>query len=58
MHREGLHALQPKVFTPRTTNSTHGLRGVTNWLLDQPTPTKTNRMWVSDSTYLPLANSS
>jgi transposase InsO family protein len=26
MRRRGLHALQPKAFTPRTTDSTHGLR--------------------------------
>ena len=24
MRRRGLHALQPKAFTPRTTNATHG----------------------------------
>ncbi|MGI4822653.1 MAG: DDE-type integrase/transposase/recombinase [Janthinobacterium lividum] len=27
-----------------------------NRLLDQPTPTQANQVWVSDSTYLPLAN--
>jgi transposase InsO family protein len=26
MRRRGLHALQPKAFTPRTTDFTHGLR--------------------------------
>ena len=25
-------------------------------MLDQPKPTRANRVWVSDSTYLPLAN--
>ena len=56
MRREGLHALQPKAFTPRTTDSTHGLRCAPNRLLDQPKPTQANRVWVSDITYLPLAN--
>ncbi|QNH64235.1 IS3 family transposase [Hymenobacter sediminicola] len=56
MRRRGLRALQPKAFTPRTTDSTHGLRCALNRLLDQPKPTQANRVWVSDITYLPLAN--
>ncbi|RZK96659.1 MAG: hypothetical protein EOO62_28985 [Hymenobacter sp.] len=56
MSRRGLQALQPKAFTPRTTDSTHGLRCAPNRLLDQPKPTQANRVWVSDITYLPLAN--
>jgi putative transposase len=56
MRRRGLHALQPKAFTPRTTDSTHGLRCAPNRLLDQPKPIQANRVWVSDTTYLPLAN--
>ncbi len=56
MRRRGLHALQPKAFTPRTTDSTHGLRCAPNWLLNQPKPTQANQVWVSDITYLPLAN--
>ena len=58
MRRRGLHALQPKAFTPRTTDSTHGLRCAPNRLLDQPKPTQANRVWVSDITYLRLANGS
>ena len=54
--RRGLRALQPKAYTPRTTDSTHGLRCAPNRLLDQPKPTQANRVWVSDITYLPLAN--
>ena len=34
MRRRGLHALQPKAYTPRTTDSTHGLRCAPNRLLD------------------------
>ena len=56
MRRRGLHALQPKAFTPRTTDSTQGLRCAPNRLLDQPKSTRANQVWVSDSTYLPLAN--
>lgn len=56
MRRRGLHALQPKAFAPRTTDSTHGLRCAPNRLLDQPAPTQANRVWVSDITYLPLAS--
>ena len=56
MRRRGLHALQPKAFTPRTTDSTHGLRCAPNRLLNQPKPTQINQVWVSDITYLPLAN--
>ncbi|RZK90393.1 MAG: IS3 family transposase, partial [Hymenobacter sp.] len=56
MRRRGLHALQPKAFTPRTTDSTHGLRCAPNRLLDQPKPTQANQVWVSDITYLPLAS--
>jgi putative transposase len=56
MRRRGLHALQPKAFTPRTTDSTHGLRCAPNRLLNQPKPTQANQVCVSDITYLPLAN--
>ena len=56
MRRRGLRALQPKAFTPRTTDSPHGLRCAPNRLLDQPKPIQANRLWVSDITHLPLAN--
>ena len=56
LRRHGRQALQPKASAPRTTDSTHGQRCAPNLLLDQPRPTQANRMWVSDITYLPLAN--
>ncbi|RFP64297.1 IS3 family transposase [Hymenobacter lapidiphilus] len=62
MRRRGLRALQPKAFTPRTTDSTHGLRCALNRLLGQPKPgqpkpVQANRVWVSRGImYLPLAN--
>jgi len=52
----GRKALQPKALTTRTTDSTHGKRCAPNLLLDQPRPTQVNRVWVSNITYLPLAN--
>ncbi len=56
LRRHGRKALQPKAFTPRTTDSTHDKRCAPNLLLDQSKPTQANRVWVSDITYLPLAN--
>jgi putative transposase len=56
LRRHGRKALQPKAFTPRTTDSPHGKRCAPNRLLDQPKPTQANRVWVSDITCLPLAN--
>jgi transposase InsO family protein len=56
MRRRGLHALQPKAFTPRTTDSAHELRCAPNRLLNQPKPTQANQVWASDIAYLPLAN--
>ena len=44
MRRQGLRALQPKAYTPRTTDSPHGLRCAPNRLLDQPKPTQVNRV--------------
>ncbi len=56
LRRHDRKALQPKAFTPRTTDSTHGKRCAPNLLRDQPRPTQANRVWVSDITYLPLAS--
>ena len=56
MRRHRLQAIQPRAYTPRTTDSTHGLRSAPNRRLDQPKPTQPNQVWVSDSTYLPLAS--
>ena len=44
-----------RAYVPRTTDSTHSLRCAPNRLLDQPVPTATTQVWVSDVTYLPLA---
>ncbi|WP_375417598.1 IS3 family transposase [uncultured Hymenobacter sp.] len=56
LRRWGLRAVQPRAFTPRTTDSTHGLRCAPNRLLDQPAPAPANQVRISDITYLPLAS--
>lgn len=48
MRKEGLRAIQPPKFVPRTTDSKHGKRVSPNLLLDQPKPSKPNCVWVSD----------
>ena len=56
MQQQGLVAIQPKSFVPRTTDSRHGKRVCANLLLGQDLPTVPNQVWVSDITYLPLAD--
>jgi transposase InsO family protein len=57
MREQGLRAIQPKRFVPRTTDSRHGKRMSPNLLLerDQP-PSKPDEVVVGDITYLPLAS--
>jgi transposase InsO family protein len=57
MQQQGLKAIQPKSFVPRTTDSRHGKRVCDNLLLNQPLPPAPDRVWVGDITYLPLVNS-
>lgn len=52
----GLHAIQPKSFRPRTTDSRHGLGYSPNLLLTSPPPSGINQIWVGDITYIPLEN--
>ena len=51
-----LKPIQPRSFVPRTTGSRHTLGYSPNLLLDRPRPTGLNQVWVSDITYIPLAN--
>ena len=51
---QGLHAIQPKSFVPKTTDSRHGLGYSPNLLLAAPDPTGINQLWVGDITYVPL----
>jgi putative transposase len=51
---QGLRAIQPKTFVPKTTESRHGLGYSPNLLLDAADPTRVDELWVADITYLPL----
>ena len=54
LKRQGLRAIQPQGYKPRTTNSRHTLGYSPNLLLRSAPPTHPNRVWVADITYLPL----
>jgi putative transposase len=54
---QGLKALQPKSFKPKTTDSNHRLGYSPNLLMHAPAPTKLNQIWVADITYIPLQES-
>lgn len=51
---QGLAAIQPKSFVPKTTDSRHALGYSPNLLLHAPPPTQINQVWVADITYIPL----
>jgi transposase InsO family protein len=52
---QGLQAIQPKSFKPRTTESRHRLGYNENLLADRAPPARINEVWVGDITYIPLA---
>jgi transposase InsO family protein len=54
LKNQGLRAIQPKSFVPRTTESRHRLGYSPNLLLEAPPPTSVNQLWVGDITYVPL----
>ena len=55
---QGLVAIQPKSFRPRTTESRHRLGYNTNLLAGGNHPIGINEVWVADITYIPLATRS
>lgn len=54
LKNQGLHAIQPKSFVPKTTTSRHALGYSPNLLLDEAEPDAINQLWVGDITYVPL----
>jgi putative transposase len=54
MKTAGLQAIQPKSFTPKTTESRHPLGYNQNLLADRELPERVNEVWVGDITYIPL----
>ena len=52
---QGLQAIQPKSYRPRTTESRHRLGYNQNLLADRAPPAGINEVWVGDITYIPLA---
>ena len=54
----GLHALQPKSFMPKTTSTHPNRRRSPNLRLDQPPAQQPDRIWVGDTTYLPMQDGS
>ena len=51
---QGLQAIQPRSFVPRTTQGRHSLGYSPNLLLDCEDPSDVHEIWVGDITYLPL----
>ena len=57
MRREGLRAIQPRSFTPQTTDSKHGLPVCANLLQNGGNaPTGKGEVFVGDITYLRLVD--
>lgn len=55
MHKQGLRAIQPRSFVPRTTESKHPYAISENLLLERTAPVKPDEVWVGDITYMPLS---
>jgi putative transposase len=55
---QGLKAIQPKSFKPRTTESKHTLGYSPNLLLEADEPEKIDQLWVGDITYIPVIGNS
>jgi len=56
MKTQGLRAIQPKSFKPKTTESRHRLGYSPNLLLSDFTLKGVNQLWVGDITYIPLGS--
>jgi putative transposase len=51
----GLKAIQPRSYVPKTTDSRHAYAISPNLILDRVMPEQPNKVWVGDITYIPLA---
>lgn len=51
---QGLQAIQPRSFNPKTTDSRHRLGYNDNLLAWRPGPIRIDEVWVGDITYIPL----
>lgn len=58
MKMQGLKAIQPKSFVPKTTNSNHNLGRNHNLLLDREPPIRPNEVFIGDITYIALVDGS
>lgn len=56
LKEQGLQAIQPRSFVPKTTQSRHGLTASPNLLEDKFESLRPNQVWVSDITYIPMEN--
>ena len=58
MKEQGLKAIQPRSFVPKTTQTNPNLRRSPNLLLEMDVIIRINWVWVGDITYLPMADGS
>lgn len=58
LHQNGLKAIQPRSFVPRTTDSRHPYPVSPNRLKNRPPPSGIDQVWVGDITYIPLTGGS
>lgn len=56
LSRNGLKAIQPRSFVPKTTNSSHRYPISPNLLKQISAPVAVNHVWVGDITYIPMAS--
>lgn len=54
LKRNGLKAIQPRSFVPKTTNSCHRYTISPNLLKQTASPDRVNQVWVGDITYIPM----
>jgi putative transposase len=58
MQEQGLKAIQPRSFVPKTTQTNPLLRRSENLLLDLSPPSEVDRVYVGDITYIPMSDGS